>query len=902
MHNRRVGVSQAMPTRHEVWERPWPLVGRDRILDLFTQAVRHRRVQGVLIHGPAGVGKTRLAEACRDRAEKAGLTTHWVVATAAAAAVPLGAVGHVIPPGVDLSDPVAGFAAVAAALGRGGEDRVVLLIDDLHLLDATSVMLVRQLMDSGSALLIGTVRTGEPYPMAAAFGTGDAIHRVDVEAFTEEQVAQVLASVLGGSVSARTSHEMYADSAGNALYLRELVLGALSSGALNSDGEVWQLAPGPRTGTPRLRELIAARLSRVSEAGTAVLELLALCEPVALADAQAVARLHDLVELERLGCLKVVKEGRRHLVMLAHPLYGEVVREGIAELRRRTILLDQAARLEARGARRQDDALHVTSWRLTATGTADPRRLHEAAALARHSHDYPQVVRLIQALPASAHTVRDRLLLADALFELGRPEEAENELERASSLSTTEHERLAVVAAYCVNALWGMAQASKALRMIDAGRGELPSPESLAVLAINEGCILAACGQPTAGLAFLDVLEDDAGATSDMSVWLFAAAVRTRALQMTGRLREAQNWAERAHATHRRVSRLATSAPHPAIQRAPAVLATAEAGDIHEARALGRRLFGELVRSEAGLPRMWVAYFLARVEWLAGHAAGARRWNAECVAIARSHHGTRPMRDAMGSLAASMALVGDTGPAAAELSALDRADADMAELEFMGLAVSPGRALGEAWHLAATGHLAQARATLLHAAEGLGDSGNLSAEGMLLVDVARLGGARDVADRLARIAARSEGALATVHADFAAALDGDDPEWLMRTSQRLEDTGSDLAAAEAAAAAAGLFRRQRLSRRATAAALRCRGLAERCEGAHTPLLATVDVTVPLTRRQSEIARLAAAGATSQEIADRLVLSIRTVDNHLAQVYGKLGVTGRRDLAHALGTR
>ncbi|MFL6141470.1 MAG: helix-turn-helix transcriptional regulator [Labedaea sp.] len=60
-------------------------------------------------------------------------------------------------------------------------------------------------------------------------------------------------------------------------------------------------------------------------------------------------------------------------------------------------------------------------------------------------------------------------------------------------------------------------------------------------------------------------------------------------------------------------------------------------------------------------------------------------------------------------------------------------------------------------------------------------------------------------------------------------------------------------------------------------------------------------TVPLTRRESEVAVLAAGGATSKEIAITLHLSARTVDNHLHSVYAKLGVTRRTDLPAALGT-
>ena len=58
--------------------------------------------------------------------------------------------------------------------------------------------------------------------------------------------------------------------------------------------------------------------------------------------------------------------------------------------------------------------------------------------------------------------------------------------------------------------------------------------------------------------------------------------------------------------------------------------------------------------------------------------------------------------------------------------------------------------------------------------------------------------------------------------------------------------------------------------------------------------------MPLTRREQEIGVLAAAGEPSRAIAERLFLSVRTVENHLQNVYTKLGVTNRRELAEALG--
>jgi DNA-binding CsgD family transcriptional regulator len=48
--------------------------------------------------------------------------------------------------------------------------------------------------------------------------------------------------------------------------------------------------------------------------------------------------------------------------------------------------------------------------------------------------------------------------------------------------------------------------------------------------------------------------------------------------------------------------------------------------------------------------------------------------------------------------------------------------------------------------------------------------------------------------------------------------------------------------------------------------------------------------------------LAAANNSSREIAARLDLSVRTVDNYLGRAYAKLGVSSRDELAALLGPK
>ena len=119
---------------------------------------------------------------------------------------------------------------------------------------------------------------------------------------------------------------------------------------------------------------------------------------------------------------------------------------------------------------------------------------------------------------------------------------------------------------------------------------------------------------------------------------------------------------------------------------------------------------------------------------------------------------------------------------------------------------------------------------------------------------------------------------------------------LLTSIMEFQDLGMNLYAAEAAAAAVGLLREVRSS-----AAAGCRR-GTRQAGGPLPGRANAGArrqAAGADNREREIARFAAAGVASKEIAERLYLSSRTVDNHLMRVYAKLGVSGRTELAAAL---
>lgn len=106
-------------------------------------------------------------------------------------------------------------------------------------------------------------------------------------------------------------------------------------------------------------------------------------------------------------------------------------------------------------------------------------------------------------------------------------------------------------------------------------------------------------------------------------------------------------------------------------------------------------------------------------------------------------------------------------------------------------------------------------------------------------------------------------------------------------------------AADAAAQAAAVHTRHDRRGSAQAAATRAHRLAQACEGARTPALAALAAPPPLTQREREIVTLAAGGSSNREIAERLVVSGRTVEGHLYRACARLGASDRAHLAALL---
>ena len=96
----------------------------------------------------------------------------------------------------------------------------------------------------------------------------------------------------------------YETSQGNALYVRELIAGAVDAGTLTKDHGLWHMA-GPPPISRSLTELVAQRIDALTDADRTPLELLALGEPLALDELVELSDYDSLVAVEARGLVLV---------------------------------------------------------------------------------------------------------------------------------------------------------------------------------------------------------------------------------------------------------------------------------------------------------------------------------------------------------------------------------------------------------------------------------------------------------------------------------------------------------------------------------------------------------------------------------------------------------------------
>lgn len=323
----------------------WPLVGRDDELALGCAAVAAHG--GVVLTGAAGVGKTRLAHEVLTQEAAAGDRMEWIAATRSAASIPLGAAAHLVPQGSMRESRDAMLRTIVGALEhQRGAGRLLLGVDDAHLLDDASAALVHILATTGTASVVVTVRGGElmPDPIVALW-KDRPVPLVSLQALSRDEVEELVSSVLEGPIEGALLHLLWESSAGNALFLGELVRHGIQSGALRRERGLWSW-PGRFEPGERLQDLVALRMGSLDEDQRVALELVAVGEPLARACARALGIAAVLARLEERG-LVVSRRPTATEIGLSHPLFGEVARARMRATRADEVRLRLAEALEA---------------------------------------------------------------------------------------------------------------------------------------------------------------------------------------------------------------------------------------------------------------------------------------------------------------------------------------------------------------------------------------------------------------------------------------------------------------------------------------------------------------------------------------------------------------------------
>ncbi|WP_198035231.1 helix-turn-helix transcriptional regulator [Streptacidiphilus rugosus] len=888
--------------------RQWPFVGRRGELEQIGDALEDEGCAAVLIAGPSGVGKSRLAAEALELFRGRGHAGTHVLASGNASAVPLSALLPILPSDPGTENPrrlFEGAAQLVRDRTAGGGGRLVLVVDDIDLLDVTSLALLAYLLAHSPVFLIATQRTGTSVPdMLEALWRGGRALRLTLERLQRLGVETLLHLALGAPVTAAAAQALWEASVGNLLHLRELVLAACAEGALDGREGAWRLV-GRLSATGGVRALVGERLERLSPAERAVLELLALCQPIGLSDLLQVAAEEVLAELERTGLLVVQLNRRRQEVSLAHPLHAEVLRETMPRLTARRLLLAQVERVRAHGARRGGDPLLVASWLLDATGECDPELLIRAAGLAHFGHDMDRTVRLAGAALASGPQVRASLLLGAALGESGRGAEAVACLREAFEAADAA-EAGPVAQVLAINLYYGTGDPEGALdclRRAAARRAPGRAPE----LAAAQATYLSMSGRTTEAAALLDAELPDGweaftapggaasaqgapigeGAAGSAVTRVHVLRAGARVLLDSGRFTEAAQVAERGFeehlATHER-----STLHHPAGSLLAWVNAELELGDLARAAALVERGQAMALSDGADSLTPWYSWQSGRIALVAGRPATAERHFLEAAAQARAATDPTPDLLAQAGLVLARAARRDVEGVAAPLRRLEEL---ARRLPLRHADIDRARA----WALLPAGGAGQARELLLASAGEYGAHGHRAHTVSLLHEALRLGD-RGAAATLATAAGAVDGPAAAARAAHARAVLDRDPEALTAAAEAFEGLGAELLAAEALLGAAQLWRDRGGQRAAAAADVRAAALAARCEGALPPELLDWHTTSPLSAREREVSLLVAEGLSSRQIAERLFLSVRTVDNHLQNIYAKLGVANRGELA------
>ncbi len=849
-----------------------------------SDALGDERCGGVLLGGPAGIGKTRFADEFTRQLHDEIVVR--CVATPATQTVPFGAIAHLIPGDHDVISANEPRRVLGLIRSVFGGRRAVLMVDDIAFLDESSLALCAHLLALGELFLLGTLRSDHPVPagLDSLIRSFD-LRRIEVGELDRDSVAAAAAAVLGAPLERLSADRLVQRSGGNPLYVRELLLDFVASHAVT-------LAPSGEaridisvSSVPRLIDLVGSRLELVAADLRPLLNMIAIAEPLLEGDLDALDLKQQAAELEEAGWIRVDRRGAGIELRLAHPLYSEILRStmGVFEYRRQVVRIAEAIRRRPNPAR--DDALRIAVWELDAGLQPEPAILLEGARRARAAVDLGSTIRLADAAYRVDPSGDAQVLLLEALFLSGRYEEAE-----ACGSMPLAADDLAVTTLVTLmmlrmdNLLWGVADAARAWDVVQSYRPVFSARGIEFLLSVPEAFIKVSTGRSAEAL---DLLGPE---PNDPALFLLSSLSRCSTLSARGRFEDALTTAWRGR-------ELVAELPDPRSSIDPLFFTTCQ-GVAWTGLGRFEEVYDALPPAHAGLVEDRMVFLrcltdmvVAQAALVQGDLAAADRWFTDAITATDTTNLPCARRVATAGRAAVAGQRGDVEQARLQLDELDRLGDDV---PYMVVETQIGRS----WAQHCLGLQSDARAGLRASIRWAIDADEPVAALIGMTELARMDDAAWAADQLETLSSivDIDGDLAPARVAFIRACAHRSGSALLAAARALAQLDVHLLAAESANLAivqlelVGNPRATAAARQIVASAL------EHCVGARTPALEAVPELVMLTRREIEVARMAAAGASSKVIAETLFVSARTVENHLQRVFIKLGVNSRADLA------
>lgn len=862
----------------------WPLTGRSEEMRFIEAAVSDADCAGLVVLGAAGVGKSRIAREALSSAAVDGREIRWASATSSARELPLGAFASWAAAGTDDLQLVRSVIDALTSAPAGSS--VIVAVDDVHLLDDLSAFVVHQIVQRRAAKVVLTVRDGEPVPggLRELWNAGE-FKRLDLQPLSQDETTALLSTTLDGPVDPEAARRLWALTRGNALYLRNIVDQEVSDGRLTLRDGRWRWTGDPVV-PPSLVELIESRIGTLPTAVGDVIDALAVGEPIKLTSLSRICDPPAIEDADIRGLITLDQSDPGIDVRVAHPLYGEVRRRRTAPTRLRRLRGLIAAELAAG----DDDMRTVVRRAALMVGSdlePDPDLLRRAAHGATWLADLKLAEQLADAAIRAGAGADAYFIRAHALSWLDRGRDADAVLAELSTTELSDDDRARLAYLRANNMLFALANPPESKKLIDAACDSMPAHARDCINAFLTVYWFVLDDPEASATASADLAIDRLPAVAGSSAAWAIATVNAEA----GRVSEALAGADAGYDAAAR----AFDTPHTRFNIADAcVTALLLSGEIAKAATVA----GKARAQAADLPG--IAQALG--SGMAGRAAlGAGQLGSACAllgdaveALSAAGHGLGWGYRYQLPHTVALAMRGSCVEAAAAFAAGCEWQHPMRDDGGARLWDSE-RDLARAWVSACQGAVSQAISILSSTAETARARGQFAAEVTLLQTATQFGD-RTCAERLRELAALVEGPRAGLAARFAAALEVGDAAELSAVSVDFETMGDPIAAIDAAAQAAAAYRRAGKRGSALASSARAEALAEQCGGASTPSLQQATERLPFTDREREIVMLIGQGLSSRAIAERLTLSVRTIEGHIYRAMDKTGVSNREELA------